>query len=141
MRYPLTLRPLDGEILAEALDLPGCHALAPTEAGAIAAAQDALQTAVWGRVQERLPVPVPSPADGRPSAVLGLHDSLKLRLYWALEETGVSQAELARRLGKPQKHAWRLLDLESTSTLASLEEAFIALGYAIDVTAERRDAA
>ena len=52
----------------------------------------------------------------------------KLAIYQAMREKGVSQVELARRLGCDPKDIRRLLDIMHRSRLDRLEEALAALG-------------
>ena len=54
--------------------------------------------------------------------------ALKLAIYRAMQEQGVSQSELARRLGCDSRQVRRILDLDHRSRLDLLDAALKALG-------------
>lgn len=59
-----------------------------------------------------------------------------LLILRAMEEAGVSRAELARRLGSDNARVTRLLDGEQNLTLATLAETLCALGYRLELAAK-----
>jgi antitoxin HicB len=64
---------------------------------------------------------------------------LKAERYRQLRETGITRAELGRRLGWKRESVDRLFRLDHASRLEQLETAFAALGQAVSVdkTVER----
>ncbi len=58
---------------------------------------------------------------------------LKLALYNAWLQSGVTKAELARRLGMPRANVDRLFDLKHSSRPEQIEEAFAALGKRVEI--------
>ena len=79
------------------------------------------------------PLPLPSPAAGRPCAVLPALTAAKVLLYRAMREAGVRKADLARRLGWHGPQIDRLLDLNHASRLDQIEAALAALGKRLTV--------
>jgi antitoxin HicB len=57
---------------------------------------------------------------------------LQVDLYRALRESGLTRAELARRLGWNRNSVDRLFDVNHASRLEQIEAALGALGYRID---------
>ena len=131
--YPVDLAADDGTVMASLPDLPGCRTYGDTGAEAIGRIVDAAETMIAALVKDREDIPPPSTPNGRPTIRLPLQAELKVRLYQTMRRQGVSQLELAGRLGKSQKEAWRLLDLNHASRLDQLEAAFAALGHRVDV--------
>jgi antitoxin HicB len=62
--------------------------------------------------------------------------ALKVSLYWALGEAGITRAELMRRLSWKRESVDRLFRLDHASRLDQIEAAFRALGRRIDVLIE-----
>jgi antitoxin HicB len=92
------------------------------------AAADALATALSAYVDEGRPIPAPSPAEGRPVVVVGPLAAAKLALHEAMLEQGVSNVELADRLGLDEKAVRRLRDPLHRSHIGAVETALRALG-------------
>ena len=100
LAYPVILEPDDnGTLLVTFPDVPEAVTFGEDEADALKRAVDALETMLAARIADREDVPLPSPAAGRPCAVLSALATAKVLLYRAMREAGVSNAELARRLG------------------------------------------
>ena len=77
-----------------------------------------------GIMTDREEIPRPSPAKRRPFVVLPTLSELKVSLYAAMRDTGVSRTDLARRLNCPPSQVDRLLDLNHASRFDQLEAAF-----------------
>jgi antitoxin HicB len=92
------------------------------------AAKDALATALSGYVDDNRPLPAPSPARGRPVVALESLAAAKLALHEAMLEQGVSNVELAGRLGLDEKAVRRLRDPLHRSHIGAVEAALRALG-------------
>jgi len=127
-----------GLIFPDFPEIVSWHPAGSSEAALKEAAADALLVALHARVMENDDIPEPSEVvdaafhvHARPLAVM------KLALYEGLREEGLTRRELAKRLGKSDTIANRLLDLTHKSTVSQLEEAMSALGrdLVIDATA------
>ena len=92
------------------------------------AAEDALTVALSAYVDDGRPVPAPSPAGGRPVVAVGPLAAAKLALHDAMLAQGVSNVELANRLGLDEKAVRRLRDPLHRSHIGAVEAALRALG-------------
>ena len=128
--YPVVLRRASNDtIVATFPDVPEAHTVGDSEAQALARASDALETALAIYVDERRDLPRPRrPRKAQPTVPLPPMAAAKLAIYQAIREKGVTQVELARRLGCDPKDIRRLLDLVHHSRLDRLEAALAALG-------------
>ena len=141
MRYPVALeRVSNGTVVATFPNVPEARTAGNDEAQALGRAPDALETALAIYVDERRDLPRPSrPRKGQRVISLPPMAAAKLAIYQAMRDQGVSQVELARRLGRDPKDIRRLLDLMHHSRLDRLESALAALGKRLII--EVRDAA
>jgi antitoxin HicB len=129
VRYPLDLRPdQNNTIIAQAIDVPEALTFGDDEEQARAHAVDALICALAGYIDDRRPIPKPSPPRGRPVAELPPMVAAKLAIYASMRDQSMTPATLAARLGCDPRQVRRLLDLDHASTLAQLERALAALG-------------
>jgi antitoxin HicB len=99
-------------------------------------ASDCLEEALAGRIVDREEIPPPSPARGRPVVGPGSLIGAKAALYLAMRELGVSQSELARRIGVAPPLVNRLLDPRHASRADRLDAAFAALGKRLIIAVE-----
>ena len=101
------------------------------------AATGAIEEAIAARISygEALPQPVPPAKAGRSNRFVKLPalTVLKAQLYVVLRESGITRAELARRLGWHREQVDRLFRLDHASRLDRLEAAFKALQRELDV--------
>jgi antitoxin HicB len=84
-------------------------------------------------------IPSPARADKGIPVRLPAMTVLKLQLYWALRDAGITRAELARRLGWNRESVDRLFRLDHRSRLEQIEAAFAPFGQRVDISV--RDAA
>lgn len=132
-RYPVDLVPDDNDtILAIFPDMPGAT-FGENRDDALTHAVDLLESALNGFIQDRRDIPLPSPADGRPTVAPTLLGSLKLILYLAMRARGWRKADLARALDMDPRLVDRLLDLRHRSTVAQLDGALRACGARYEV--------
>lgn len=131
--YPVILTPDEGTVLATFPDVPEAITFGADADEALLYAVDALETALSFYVEGRKPLPVPSPAEGRPTVRPSALECAKLGVYRAMTEQGVKKAELARRLGWHMPQVDRLLDLNHASRLDQIEAAARALGRTVEV--------
>lgn len=95
-------------------------------------ARDAIETALASMIDDSEEIPR-EPGRGDVFVPLSLQAALKLSLYWAIRDAGISRAELARRLGWNRESVDRLFRFGHASRIAQIEAAFGALGRAVDV--------
>jgi antitoxin HicB len=125
--YPVDLEPDEGTILATFPDFPGAT-FGEDEGDALLRAVDLLESAFMGIIEDREPVPTPSPANGRPLVSPTLLVALKISVYEAMSARGWRKADLARALARDPRQIDRLLDPRHASTLQQLEAALAACG-------------
>lgn len=137
--YRIELTPDDnGTFVVTCPQLPIVATFGETVEDARRHAVDAIETALASMIDDGEEIPCPE-SSGDDAVRLPLLTMLKLSLYWALRETGITRAELARRLGWNRESVDRLFRLDHRSRLEQMEAAFAALGRSIDV--EIREAA
>lgn len=130
----------DGGFLVTFPDIPEAITQGDDYADARASAVDALSTALRGRVDDGLAVP--EPRAKAPDLVFVAADpetALKIALIVEVKAAGISKSELARRIGKGDTEARRILDPNHATKLGAMREALAALGKEIVVSV--RDAA
>lgn len=142
LKYPVDLSQDDnGTILAVVPDIPGCVTFGDDEQDALANAVDALETMIAARITDRLDIPAPSGAKGRPTVSPTLLGMLKLAVYVSMRERGWRKADLARAMGLNPRQIDRLLDLRHASTVAQLEQALAVCGKEAVVETKEMEAA
>ena len=139
--YPVNLSPQDdGSLLVSFPDVPEALTEGRTPAEALEEAADALVAALGGYVRDGREIPSPSAAGpDQPTVVLPSLMAAKLALYRTVRRAGLTPQTLARRLNMAEQAARRLLDLDSSSRIETIEEALAVLGKRLVV--EIRDAA
>ncbi|MGO7560527.1 type II toxin-antitoxin system HicB family antitoxin [Rhizobium johnstonii] len=123
----------DGGYLVTFVDVPEAITHGETLDEAKSSAQEALGLALRGIVQEGRRIPRPTAEAGEPIAV-DAEDAIKLAVIEAFREAKISQREFARRLGKAENEARRILDPDHRSKLSQLQEAMQVLGKTIVVS-------
>jgi antitoxin HicB len=126
LSYPINLIPDDnGTVLVTCPDLPEVTTFGETEPEALAMARGAVAEALAARLKRF--DPVPAPTKGSPRAEVGLQMTFKVQLYWALRDSDLSRADLARSLGWARPQVDRLFDANHATRLDQYERAFAAL--------------
>jgi antitoxin HicB len=134
LAYPVDLEPdTNGTVLVTFPDFAEAATFGDDEVDALLRAVDALETVLAARIADREAIPAPSPAAGRPCAILPALTAAKVLLYRAMREAGVRKAELAWRLGWHGPQIDRLLDLNHASRLDQIEAALAVLGKRLTV--------
>lgn len=136
--YPVELTPDGDSVLVTFPDVPEAITFGTDTEEALRQAVDALETALSFYIDNRQPLPAPSPANGRPTVRPAGLESAKLGLYQAMTEHGIRKAELARRLGWHVPQVDRLFDLTHTSRFDQIEAAARALDLRIEVSVSPR---
>ena len=132
--YPYSLEPQpEGGFTVTFPDVPEAITEGDTEAKARARAEDALVAALSFYTDDARKLPTPSAARGRPVAMLPPLVAAKLALHDAMLAAGISNVELARRLGLEEKAVRRLRDPLHRSHIGQVEAALRLLGRRLEV--------
>jgi antitoxin HicB len=133
--YRARLSPDDnGTVLVTCPRLPIVATFGETEADAIGHAAGAIETALASMIDDGDDIPRPARGDKGIAVRLPAMTVLKLQLYWALRDAGITRAELARRLAWNRESVDRLFRLDHSSRLEQIEAAFAALGQRVDIS-------
>jgi antitoxin HicB len=133
--YPATLkRDKDGGFFVTFKDIPEASTQGETEAEALEAAKDALETALDFYFEDNRAVPLPSKAKPRqPVVELPASLSAKILLLNEMIQQHVRPAELARRLKTTPQEVNRLTNIQHTSRIDGIASALKALGKRLDM--------
>ncbi len=131
--YAAKLEPEDGGFLVTFADVPEAITQGDDWQDAIASAQEALSLALRGIVGSGRELPEPKASDGVFISV-DPEVAIKLAVVDAFRKSGISKSELARRLGKSEGEARRILDPDHGTKLGQLNEAMRVLGKDIVIS-------
>lgn len=126
----------DGGFLVTFPDVPEAITHGATMAEAKASAAEALGLALRGIVEAGRLLPPARTYRGAGHAAIAVpaDDALKLAVIEAFRAAGITKSELARRLGKGENEARRILDPDYPSKLEMLSAALAALGRTIVIS-------
>jgi antitoxin HicB len=136
--YELTAQP-EGGFTVSFPDVPEAITQGDTEEEAVAMAEDALVTALSFYTDDTKPLPHPSPARGRRVAHVPPLVAAKLVLHDVMVTSGVSNVELAFRLGVDERIVRRLRDPLYKNRIDRVDKALRVLGKRIDVVVSEVD--
>jgi antitoxin HicB len=132
--WPAILEREGDAVLVRFPDIPEAITNGYSEREALEYALDVLTVVLAEYIRRRRPLPVPSkPRRGMRMIRLPALQQSKLALYAALQESGISKAELSRRLGSHKFQTERLLDLSHYSRMDHIERALGALGKELEI--------
>src|SRR5262245_50097809 len=115
-RYPVKLEADDnGTVLATCPSLPEVTTFGEDDDDALAHAVGAIEEALAARIADGEDIPPPPEQPHGRSVALPLKTSLKASLYRTLRESGITRAELMRRLGWNRESVDRLFRLDHAS--------------------------
>jgi antitoxin HicB len=127
--YPMQLEPdTNGTLLVTFPDVPEAATFGEDQADAEDHAVGALVAMFSAFMDERRPIPMPSPLLGRAGVTLPVGIAAKVLLWNAMLDKGLRKADLARKLGISPTVVDRLLSLSHASRIEQLESALVALG-------------
>jgi antitoxin HicB len=133
LAYRVKLEPDDdGSLLVTCRALPEVTTFGADEADALKHARDAIEEAIAARINAGEDIPSGN-VHGPHLVRLEALTSLKVELYLALQNSGVTRAELARRLNWNRESVDRLFRLDHASKLSQIEQAARALKKVVDV--------
>ncbi|MEP7456090.1 type II toxin-antitoxin system HicB family antitoxin [Phyllobacterium sp. SB3] len=126
----------DGGFLVTFPDVPEANTHGEDKDEARVHAVEALGLALRGYLAIGKDIPMPSikQRKGFVDIPVEAHDALKLAVIIAFKAEGLSKSELARRLGKAETEARRILDPDHPTKLPLLEAALAVLGKKILIT-------
>ncbi len=129
--------PESGNVVVSFRDLPECLTEGDDLSDARAEAEDALAEAISSRLAHGEEIPMSQNCeDGEIPIFLPPLFAAKLGLHIALAGTGISQRELARRMGCDEREIRRLLDPKHGSKIERIAEALTHLSGRLTVTVE-----
>lgn len=131
--YPYETEPDDDFMVVSFPDVPEALTnYGPDEDGEFIT-HDCLICALRNYVEDRRPIPAPSPVRKRAFVRLDALESAKLALAQAMLEEGVSNVALAKKLGVTEAVVRRLLDLDHRSHIGQVEKALARLGRELEI--------
>jgi len=134
--YPITLTPdtNDGGFVVTFVDIPEAITQGDTQAQALEAAKDALESALDFYFEDKRAVPPPSKAKrGQHVVELAASLSAKVLLLNEMVTQNVRPAELARRLNTSPQEVNRLTNVKHTTRIDGIAAALRALGKHLDM--------
>jgi antitoxin HicB len=134
--YPVEVREDPDGFVVSCPDVPEMHTDGANREEALREARDALISALAFYTDDGKPLPRPSPAHGRPLVSVTVLEAAKLALHDAMVTAGVSNMELAAKLGTDEKAVRRLRDPLHRSHIGQIEAALAQLGRRLDVSVE-----
>lgn len=120
-------------------DFDNIHAVAYTEDDIELEASDILHVGLEEFISSKMPIPMPSePQSGDFIVYLPPISCLKIALHNAMLITKTKKADLARKMNLNSAQIERLLDINQTSKIDSLEQALYLLGYHIAISVHKQ---
>ena len=123
----------DGGFLVTFADVPEAITHGDTRQAALANATEALGLALRGYCAEGRELPKPIAKTGARVDIDAL-DAIKLAVIMTFRQAGISKSELARRLGKAESEARRILDPDHPTKLGAMQDALRAMGRTIVIS-------
>ena len=140
--YPVTLTPGDspGRFTVTFTDVPEAITWGDGMKDTLWQAADCLEEAIAGRIRRGDVIPAPSkPRRGQRLVPVPAPMAAKAALYLAMREAGISNLELARRLGCDEKEVRRMLDPRHATKLPRIQAALETLGKRLVLSMEEAD--
>ena len=135
MKYTVVLSPDDnGTVLVTCPDLPEVTTFGEDRDDALRRAADAIEEALAARIVHRDSIPAPSSSRGHPTVGLRPLSAAKVELYRTARASGVSKAELGRRLVWSGPQVDRLYDLKHSSKIENIDLALRTMGKRLEVS-------
>lgn len=137
MFYPVKITNTGAGYWVRCRDLPEMNSVGDTKEEALREAVDGVASVLQGYMDDRKPIPAPSPKRrGEHYVALPALDVAKVGLYQVMLAKGLRKADLARLLGAHAPQVDRLLSLLHKSKLEQVESALERLGYQVHVSVE-----
>lgn len=138
MRYPAKFSEApEGGFVVTFRDIPEAITQGDTEAEAMDMAEDVLVSSMEFYLEDRRVVPVPSdPVPGERLVHLPASVAAKVLLLNEQLAQGVSNAELARRMGARPQEVQRITNLGHSTKIDTIDRALQALGKELTLIAQ-----
>lgn len=135
MQYPARFEAADeGGYVVSFRDIPEALTQGDTEDEAMSMAEDALVTAMDFYFEDRRQIAMPSDLlPGERWVELPASVTAKALLLNEMIAAGVSNAELARRMGTRPQEVQRIVDLAHSTKIDTIAKALVALGKHLEV--------
>jgi antitoxin HicB len=118
-----------GVLVVTFQDLPEAITQGSGEKDAIGQAADCLEEAIAGRIADGREIPkVSRPVRGERLTPVPAPMAAKAALYLAMREAGITNVQLARKLGCDEREVRRMLDPTHPTKLPRIKEALEVLG-------------
>ena len=134
MRYPIKLEPCDGGYVVSFPDVPEALTQGNTREEALAMGLDALVTAFEFYFEDGNKVPEPGEITGDyvdvPASIMA-----KVIMLSAFVDAGLTQVELASRMGVKKQEVTRLFDLQHSTKIDTIQKALVAMGKQLELSA------
>ncbi len=131
--FPVELSPDEEGFVVTFPDVPEAITQGDNRSEALLYAREALETALAMYIEEQRDLPIPSPANGRPTVSPNALECAKLGIYATMRAQNVHKAELAQRLRWHIPQVDQLLDLGRTSLFEQIEQAAASLGKRVEL--------
>lgn len=135
LTYSVKLEDDGGTYLVTCKSLPEVTSVGEDVQEALLNAEDAIETAIMGRIADRVEIPVDTKIRKDEHEVeLSSQATLKVLLHNEMLQQGLRKSELARRLEVHMPQVDRLLNVRHSSKLEAMETAFSKLGKRLEVS-------
>ena len=126
-----------GVLVVTFRDVPEAITQGNGEKDTVWQAADCLEEAIAGRIADGREIPKPSKASrGERLVPLPAPMAAKAALYLAMRETGMTNVQMARKLGCDEREVRRMLDPRHPTKLPRIKEALEALGKRLVIAVE-----
>jgi DNA-binding XRE family transcriptional regulator/predicted RNase H-like HicB family nuclease len=115
------------------VDAPGCATCAPSRAGVLAAAAEALDGWLEAHLVDGQAPPRPTASSRAEPIVVDPQLAVAVSLRWARQAAGLTQAKLARRVGVSQQQVAKLERPGANPSIATLHRVAGALGVRLEL--------
>lgn len=135
--YAITVEPDDnGTLLVTCPDLPEVTTFGDDKGDAMRRAAGAIEEAIAARIARDEDIPGPSRMVGQMTIGLPPLTSAKVELYRAARASGITKAELGRRLGWDAAQVDRLFDLRHRSQIEKIDRALHTIGKRLEISVQ-----
>ena len=134
MHYPYKIEQDEHGYLVTFIDIPEAITYGYTLEQARDLAADGIIQALSFYFEENQPIPLPSHRPELPSITIPASTWLKVLLLNEMLASPLTQAEIARNMGKKSQELTRIVNLHHTTKLDTLVSALYALGKNVEIS-------
>ena len=128
MQYPVIIEQDGDTFMARFPDLPEALTCGDTYKQALTEAQAALTTAFEFYFEDQRPIPMPSPTVDQTVITVPLSVWAKVLLLNTMLKQQLSQSELAKKMGTHKQEVQRIINLNHSTKIDTLNKAMLAMG-------------